>query len=475
VDVCESRTCEQECHIEMRTVTRTVYEMVEETKHKTVYDIISKQQEVHDVRRVPVVQYVTQEYTYNRPVMQTLTREVPYTICRPVYETHSRDVQYMTYHPVTETRTRTVSHTVYHPVQETRTRTVYHSVPRKICYTKTIKVHSGRWETCVQECPKGSEQKGVQKPDRVCKRVWVPHVEEREVTCSKIVYDQRAKVVPYTVTRTIPEVQTRDIEYTVSRMVPMCNTRTVYYQVARMIPEQHTRTVAYSVTQMVPETGTRTVPVTTYREIPTCRTITVPQQVPRTVCYTVKRCVPRTECVQVPVRVCRPAGKGSCQKGESCQKGDMLDDIFDPTVPEPPGVPADPGTPAEPIEPEEEPEPSTTAMRLASLTESYDDTQSAAHRFVTGLDLYRSAKHRAALAEFAAAVNADPDNAKYVYFCALAQRQLGLHDLAESSVARAVHLEQAAPVANWGRVMERVQGPSRLWLEDARRQVALTR
>jgi hypothetical protein len=315
------------CRTVMKTVERTVYEMVEETRTKTVYDIVWEAKVVDNVQRVPVTHHETQEYTYMLPVVQTLTREVPYVVNRPVMETLTRDVPYVTYVPVQDTHTRVVSNTVYHPVRETHTRTVYRSVPRKVTYTKTVPIHSGRWQTCVQEIPAAtcddSKQKGGGgscQTQRVCKRVWVPHVEYREVTRCRTVYDQRAEEVPYTVTRYMPEVRTRNVEYAVTRVVPVTNTRTVSYQAMRLIPEQHTRTVAYNVTQMVPETGTRTVPVTTYREIPTSSTIHVARRVPRTVCYTVTRCVPRTECVQVPVTVCDPVDP----KGGGKHKGDSI-------------------------------------------------------------------------------------------------------------------------------------------------------
>ena len=456
----------------MKTVERTVYEMVEEQKQKTVYDIVMEAKVIHNVQRIPITQHQTQQYTYMRPVVQTLTREVPYTVTRPVRETLTRDVSYLTYYPVCDTQTRMVSYTVQHPVQETHTRTVYRSCPRKVTYTKTVPVHSGRWQTCVQEVPAGKCSDGVQKgggkesceTKRVCKRVWVPHVEYRQVTRCKTVYDLRAEEVPYTVTRYIPEVRTREVEYTVSRMVPVTQTRPVCYTVMRMIPEQHTRTVAYNVTQMVPETGTRVVPVTTYREVPTTSTVHMPRRVPRTVCYTVKRCVPRTVCVQVPVTVCEPIDA----KGKSSQKGDSYvpsDEHQQPNM--------DSDAPAEIPEPEAV--AASAALRLASLTRTETNAETAVDRFASGLTHYRNGNYQAAMEAFEAALNADSSNAKYAYFSALAQREIGQTQRADWFLALGLQLEQTEPIANWGRVMERVQGQGRIWLENARSQGRVVR
>ncbi len=476
---CKNGECGgQTCRTVMKTVNRTVYEMVQEQKQKTVYDIVMEEKVINNVQRIPITQHQTQEYSYMRPVVHTLTREVPYTVSRPVRETLNREVSYMTYYPVCDTHTRMVSYTVQHAVQETRTRTVHRSCPRKVSYTKTVPIHSGRWETCVQEVPvakcsdgaqKGSEQKSC-GTKRVCKRVWIPHVEYREVTRHKTVYDMRAEEVPYKVTRYIPEVRMREVEYTVSRMVPVTNTRTVHYQVMKMIQEQHTRTVSYNVTQMIPETGTRVVPVTTYREVPTSSTIHMPRRVPRTVCYTVTKCVPRTVCVQVPVTVCGPSDPkgGASQKSGSPQKGDSnwpsdeyqrqdVDSEAPAEVPEPPTVAA------------------SASLRLASLTQTQTDEQTAADRFAAGLAHYRTGSYQAAMEAFEAALNADAKNAKYAYFSALTQREVGQLQRADWFLALGLQLEQAEPIANWGRVMQRVQGQGRIWMETARSQGSVLR
>jgi Flp pilus assembly protein TadD len=92
-------------------------------------------------------------------------------------------------------------------------------------------------------------------------------------------------------------------------------------------------------------------------------------------------------------------------------------------------------------------------------------------RFVEGLQHYWNGSFTDAAAEFKAAREAAPQNAKYAYFHALALHGAGLVDEAQEVLVTAVELERRAPIASWGRVMQRVQGASRLWLEEARKQL----
>jgi hypothetical protein len=73
-----------------------------------------------------------------------------------------------------------------------------------------------------------------------------------------------------------------------------------------------------------------------------------------------------------------------------------------------------------------------------------------------------------AVTSFSAATSAAPADAKYAYFHALALYSAGKKAEAEAQVTIAAELEAAAPVANWGRAMERVQGEARMWVEAAR-------
>jgi hypothetical protein len=327
-----ANVCEDSCYTVMKTMTRTVYDRVTEQREMVVYDTVWEKQSVQDVKRVAEVQSRVEQFTYQRPVYETITQQVPFTVQRPYVETRTCDVAYTSYARSYETRVQSVPYTVYNTVCETTTRTVYYRVPRQVCGTKTIQVRTGRWETRIIEYPRvAADGKGAQKTEvsqkgdaaqkgdviRICRRVWVPCIETREVPYTKTVYELQTMEVPHTVKRVVPEVRTRDVEYTVCRMVPVTQTRTVSYQVLRSIPEHRMRTVSGVVERQITEVGTRTVPYTTIREVPVTRTVTVPRQVPRTVICTVVRTVPRQECYQVPVRICVPT-----QKGDPGKKGD---------------------------------------------------------------------------------------------------------------------------------------------------------
>jgi hypothetical protein len=309
------------CRIEMRTVQRTVYERVEETRQATVYDVVWDQQTLHETQRRVIMQQREVPYTFYRTLVERQTREVPYTTYRSFPETHTRQVAYLTRVPVSETRTVTVPYTVCRTVEEQRTRTVYCSVPRQVTGTHTVYVRSGHWEYRETKGDDKSTQKGDSEGN--CQRVWVSCVQERQVAHTRTVYDLKARVVPYTVTRTVPETRTREVTRTCTRLVPIQQTRLVHYQVLRSIPEQHVKTVSYLVQRQVPETSYRVECFPTYQDVPTTRVVGVPRQVPRTVCYKVTKIVPRVECVQVPVRVCIPSDPdGSTQKGHDNKVAD---------------------------------------------------------------------------------------------------------------------------------------------------------
>ena len=497
--------CEVQCHTVMKTMTRTIYETVNETCHKTVYDTSYETKVIQGVERIPIMSYRERSYTYYRPQVTYLTKEVPYTFSWPVYETLSRDIHYVSYVPTYGTRTRHVPYTTYHTVSATHTRTVYYTVPRTIHYTQTIPIHGGRWATRTEECPGPVREKCVQDPGcwkwdpcccrciyvpgpcrrvkiqcppiKVCRRVWVPTVEHRTIQCNKVVYESRSRQVPYTTTRLVPQTHTRPITYTVTNMMPVTRTRTVSYQVARMMSEQRVRTVTYPVTRMIPETGTQTVPVTTYREVPTSSTIVVPHSVPRTVTYTVARCVPRIETYQVPVRICVSIPKcvsdpccdppccdtNCCDGGGSAAANDaggMNDDgVLDAPVDL--DEPGDLDIPAPaPIQ--------EASLKLMSLAQREVSLPEASLLFTTGLGRLRSGDHRGAVNDLSAACEASPSDAKYAYYLAVAHRRAGLDNQALTTLARAIELENAYGIARWGRTMQRIQGADRLWLEDAR-------
>jgi hypothetical protein len=61
-----------------------------------------------------------------------------------------------------------------------------------------------------------------------------------------------------------------------------------------------------------------------------------------------------------------------------------------------------------------------------------------------------------------------PHDASPVYFLALVHARQGRTQLAEATLQAAVSIEASHPLAEWGRLMERIQGRERLWLEQAR-------
>jgi hypothetical protein len=224
----------------------------------------------------------------------------------------------------------------------------------------------------------------------------------------------------------------------------------------RVIPEQHVRTVPYTVKRLVPETGTRVVPQVAYEEYPVTRVVDVPRQVPRNVTYCVTRYVPRTQCFEVPVRVYDPVDpKGG---GKSVwQQGSGAKDALPPTESADPLIPPDPTL--------DTPE---VALRPVSLTQEPQIERSPAESFSVGQTLYWAGRFHEAAREFTAATVAEPGDAKYLYFTALAQAKAGRSIAAGQTLALAIEVERSAPLGNWGQIMGRVQGPERLWLEAAR-------
>jgi len=270
----------------------------------------------------------------------------------------------------------------------------------------------------------------------------------------------------------VPQTCTREVEYTVCRMVPVTQSRTVEYAVCRMISEQHFRTVCQTVCRAVTEVGTRTVPYTTYQEVPVCRTVSVPRQVPRTVTFTVTRCVPRTECYQVPVCVCCPVPVCETPKGgKGCDGGKDLP--WNGVVPPTPKV-EEPKEKIRPATPEKA--VGTPAMlHAAAHVQPIRQNGVSAAAFAAGLAHYRNGRFEQAAREFRIAMDASEHNAKYAYFRAVALHAAGGQDEANQALALAVEAEKRSPVANWGRVMERIQGQPRLWLEEARKAAGVSR
>ena len=95
--------------------------------------------------------------------------------------------------------------------------------------------------------------------------------------------------------------------------------------------------------------------------------------------------------------------------------------------------------------------------------------------FDKGLIAFRSRSLSSAIGDFDSALSAEPTNAMYHYYRALALYDRDGADAASDALRQAVQLERDQPITNWGKRMERVQGRNRLWVEDARRAAGLVR
>jgi hypothetical protein len=414
--------------------------------------------------------------------------------------------------PSYETRRRSIPYTTYRTEYDTYQKTLRYCVPRTVEYPQTISVPCGHWETRMEEYPgptvceyvhtpgcwvetphaggnaqKNCCQKGccvyqpgkcqlVQKqcpPVRCCRNVWVPSVEQRTITCHKTVYDWHSRTVPYTVARQVAETRTYEQEYTVSRLTAVRQTQLVEFQVARMMSEQRMRTVSYDVTSAIQELGTRRVPFEVHRDIPSTCVVRESRQVPRQVTCTVTRCVPKTCVREIPVYIYTPVPtccpQSPCQKGcgPSCQK------TCEATAAEAEAALAE-------LDPAPRPEefaevvPASSVLPVSIKIEVAEATEvdeiAARRHFAAGLEKLHDGLYEEAIKNFSAATSAAPADAKYAYFYALALRAAGKKAEADAQLTIAIELESAAPVANWGRAMERVQGEARMWIENARQQ-----
>jgi hypothetical protein len=113
---------------------------------------------------------------------------------------------------------------------------------------------------------------------------------------------------------------------------------------------------------------------------------------------------------------------------------------------------------------------SQTSFRMASQTR-----RDGSPAFTRGLRSYRDGNMNEALRSFDTAAAAEPQNALYHYYRALTVYNLQGAEAAGQWLDQAVALERQAPVEHWGRIMERVQGRARLWVEEARRDAGISR
>lgn len=159
-------------------------------------------------------------------------------------------------------------------------------------------------------------------------------------------------------------------------------------------------------------------------------------------------------------------GCSSCGVGGSAESDEKV--LYDGPAPGPAARP-EAVAPPEPVA-----DPSAgnqqTTFRLASQT-SRDGSGLGA--FSRGLRSYWDGNMNEALVGFDAAAAAEPQNALYQYYRALAVYNQQGAEAASQWLQQAVALERQTPVANYGKRMERVQGRVRVWIEQARAEAGL--
>lgn len=181
------------------------------------------------------------------------------------------------------------------------------------------------------------------------------------------------------------------------------------------------------------------------------------------------------------------AGCSTCNGAPNWQPSDAVGPIqWSDRLNGPPaagGVESVPAAPSESVVPESPtPAPPTpfegasqsrarqTAFQLISQTRG-----EGAGAFEKGLIQMHDGSLNAALAEFERAAGAEPKNPLYQYHIALTLYSLSGADAGADALRTAVELEADAPIGDWGKRMERVQGRQRAWLEKARRDAGVVR
>jgi hypothetical protein len=135
--------------------------------------------------------------------------------------------------------------------------------------------------------------------------------------------------------------------------------------------------------------------------------------------------------------------------------------------------------PAPAPEPATTPPPAEVDAKATSHQASFRLASQAlaggAGEYARGLRSYWDGKMNEAIAAFDSASDAEPQNALYQYYRALAYYNMAGPEGASDWLAQAVDAERQAPIKNWGKSMERVQGPARLWVERARAAASIGR
>ncbi len=162
---------------------------------------------------------------------------------------------------------------------------------------------------------------------------------------------------------------------------------------------------------------------------------------------------------------CDSCNVGSASAGQSFEAGEKV--LYD-------GPAA--GAPSHDAPPEPQADPSASLLRGPfRLTSNAKSQADGSNDFARGLSAYWDGNATLALQSFDAAAAAEPQNALYHYYRALAFYQLQGADAAAEWLQRAVEIERQSPIAGWGKRMERVQGQPRLWIEQARSAAGVSR
>ncbi|MGD9719851.1 MAG: hypothetical protein AB7O59_01385 [Pirellulales bacterium] len=158
---------------------------------------------------------------------------------------------------------------------------------------------------------------------------------------------------------------------------------------------------------------------------------------------------------------CGVGGCSGCEGGETVT-GDGGNVIYDGPAPEAAPAPA-----ADTSAAVRRPLIMLAGMRQTEADGSMD--------FERGLDAYRRGSMNDAARDFEAASAAEPNNALYHYYRALAMHDLYGPEAATDARQQAVEAELQQPISGWGKRMERVQGRARVWIEKARRDAGIVR
>jgi hypothetical protein len=155
------------------------------------------------------------------------------------------------------------SYTVNVPYTEQRTAT--RAFQRRVPVTthRTVTVNTGSWQTQTMEVPACcgcNDSCGCAPANRpVCRRVWVPSCEERQVPVTT--YQCTTEEVPYTYNVCLNRQENRTRMCTVNKCRQERRSRTV--NVCKTRQEERTRNCTVQLCRQ--ETRTRTVPVCKYR------------------------------------------------------------------------------------------------------------------------------------------------------------------------------------------------------------------